>query len=63
MKGVLTHKTLIVDEVSVDDFGGFELRFRNGMKLQVNPMSSSRDPVNGYWRSSFRETKTRTISL
>lgn len=50
IQGLLSNKVLVVDKITADSFGGFQLYFQNDLKLQVMPMSSSRDRVNEYWR-------------
>lgn len=47
---MLKRNSFIVQDVSADDFGGFELIFQRNVKLQVLPMSASKDLNNEYWR-------------
>jgi hypothetical protein len=55
---LLKRNTLVVDNVSADDFGGFEIHFDKKSRLQVIPMSGSRDWVNEYWRIFDTNDKT-----
>ncbi|MEP1069419.1 MAG: hypothetical protein ABJG99_11775 [Crocinitomicaceae bacterium] len=47
---MLKRNTFVVERVSADVYGGFELLFQKNIKLQVIPMSGSKDPMNEYWR-------------
>ena len=47
---LLERNELLVTNVVADDFGGFEILFEKGIRLQVIPTSGSPEPGNEYWR-------------
>jgi hypothetical protein len=50
MRELLKRNELTVLNVAGDDFGGCELQFEKGIKLQIIPTTGSKEPNNEYWR-------------
>jgi len=50
MRELLNRNELVVQNIVADDFGGCEIHFENGIRLQIIPTSGAREPSNEYWR-------------